>query len=230
MMIKLAPALLLSVLSVDDCTAFNAARPAAISRTALSMSNDFDNHYDYDVEVDRRGNIQNISESKTKRRDALSRFAATTAVATTAFLGASDAAFAAGAPTTEFSESGVSDASIARMTYDGKTIAPPQTAPAAPAPDAKAAASKAAVKPTADFDGNEAGAIGSTDEGTQSKFEPRIALPGGTLEDLDPRLLIGGVAVGVAALAVSSGSGREEGELLSAWLCCSKCYKCTDSC
>jgi len=58
----------------------------------------------------------------------------------------------------EFSESPTSDASIARLKYDGKIITPPPTAPAK------------------DFDGNEAGSVGSSDEGTKTPIKGAATL------------------------------------------------------
>lgn len=218
MMIRLAPALLLAALSSPDgrVAAFNGAArgPSSASRIAPSTAamassnnnNDFDAHYD--VDVDRRGNIRDISPSGIERRDALSRFAAAAGLAATIFGGAVvDPAFAAQAP--EFSESPTSEAAIGRMAYDGK-VPPPAPAPAAveevvAAPKAEAAAP--------DFDGNEAGSVGATDEGTQRRtmLDPRISLPplpgGLDFDPNDPRLLYGGAAIATGTILVTATAG-----------------------
>eukprot|EP00579_Thalassiosira_antarctica_P015968 CAMPEP_0201949002 /NCGR_PEP_ID=MMETSP0903-20130614/55752_1 /ASSEMBLY_ACC=CAM_ASM_000552 /TAXON_ID=420261 /ORGANISM="Thalassiosira antarctica, Strain CCMP982" /LENGTH=665 /DNA_ID=CAMNT_0048492199 /DNA_START=87 /DNA_END=2084 /DNA_ORIENTATION=- len=191
------------------------------------MSNDFDT--DYNVDDDRRGNINRIATSQFNRRDALARFAA--AATTAALFGGNPAMAATEASSTEFSESPTSDAAIARMGYDGKTPPPPEpsASPAeaeveAPAP-VKAAPVKAA-KP--DFDGNEAGSVGATDEGSQpraktavdrSRLDPGVSLPSmakltENLADVDPIIIGGSVAI-LSVLTIAgtvAGSGGDEGE------------------
>lgn len=238
MMIKLAPSLLLSVLCCpDEVAAFNAVRPATIRHHANAAprsmtNNDFDaENYDYDPDVDRR-----IEPQQLDRRAALARFAAA-ATAGTAFLGGNQQA-AVAAPA-EFSESPTSEASIARMGYDGKTPPAPPASPApaaptteaAPAEEPAAAAAKASSLKSEDFDGNEAGSVGATDEGGQpsaKKFVDAVdrtkldkaALPGmpsmetlvENLSEVDPRIVAGSV-VALSVLAVAT-SG-EEGEGIS---------------
>jgi hypothetical protein len=67
----------------------------------------------------------------------------------------------------EFSEAPTSEASIARLKYDGKIITPlpPPSNAATPAP--------ATAK---DFDGNEAGSVGSSDEGTKTPIKGAATL------------------------------------------------------
>lgn len=221
MMIKLAPALLLSVLcgSNDGVAAFSTSRPAVVAvasrpssgQAPLAMSNDFD--ADYDVEVDRRGNIQNIA-----RRNALARIAATAAVSATLLTGGT-AAFAADDKLPEFSESPTSESSIARMAYDGKGAAP-ETAPASEVQEAaseaaSSSAPEAKSSSNEDFDGNEAGSVGATDEGSQpsDKKAGSSTLP--KLDLSDKKVLglgAGGAFVALLGLAGLSG-GETEGEI-----------------
>ncbi|KAL9188026.1 hypothetical protein ACHAXT_006404 [Thalassiosira profunda] len=237
-MVKLAPALLLAALGAPG-EAFAPARPAAVRLASLSMVNDFEK--DYDVEVDRRGTIHNIAASGLDRRGALAKAAAATATAASIGMSiiAGGAAWAADRPPTAFSESPTSEASIARMAYDGKKAPAAPAAPAAPSAAAKAAPkaeAKMAKKP-ADFDGNEAGAVGPTDEGTQApvkglknnyaatrarldpKTLPPVDLSKVDIATIDPRLLGGVAVVGAAAIAAgaSEAANEERVERVKEW-------------
>lgn len=81
----------------------------------------------------------------------------------------------------EFSEAPTSDASIARLKYDGKIITPTPADAAAPAP-AKAK----------DFDGNEAGSVGSSDEGMKTPIKGAATLGAATFSSstIQPKLFI----------------------------------------
>lgn len=231
MMIKFAPSILLSVLLCSDgVSAFNAVRPVVVRNTIAqhSMTNN-DCEADYTVEADRQGNIENVSANKLSRRAALVRFAAM-ATAGTAFLAGNQAAMAA----PEFSESPTSEASIARMGYDGK--APAAEPAASPAEEKSVIAEAAPVaeassKSSADFDGNEAGSVGATDEGSQPSNKKavvgvtvdRSALDPAVLPTLDMEALIknlsetepkyvaaAGSVTLLSVLAVATSSGDEE--------------------
>eukprot|EP00578_Thalassiosira_sp_NH16_P026925 CAMPEP_0181100410 /NCGR_PEP_ID=MMETSP1071-20121207/13178_1 /TAXON_ID=35127 /ORGANISM="Thalassiosira sp., Strain NH16" /LENGTH=562 /DNA_ID=CAMNT_0023183137 /DNA_START=78 /DNA_END=1762 /DNA_ORIENTATION=+ len=219
---KIAPSVLLSVLSCtnDEVVAFSAVRPSATTShrhpVSLSVSNDFDTHYN--VDVDRRGNIEDISATKLSRRDALARFAAT-AVGSATFLGG-EAAFAAGADATEFSESPTSEASLARMAYDGKTIPAKEEPVSKPAEEAVAPKAEA-KKPSEDFDGNEAGPVGATDEGSQPPSTPMKAVSATSFKNSlpilqlpsaydDPKVIAAAVTIlGVSALGINGESEEE---------------------
>jgi len=233
MMIKFAPSILLSVLLCsDEVSAFNAVRPAvvrnAIARHSMT-NNDFE--ADYTVEADRQGNTENLSASKLSRRAAIARFVAMT-TAGTAFLAGNQAAMAV----PEFSESPTSEASIARMGYDGK--APPAEPAASPAEEEPVTAkaepvAQAPSKPSADFDGNEAGSVGATDEGSQPSDKKAIVgvavdrsaldpanlptLPGmetlvKNLSETEPKYVaVAGSVALLSVLTVAASSGDEEG-------------------
>lgn len=181
---------------------------------SLSVSNGFDTHYN--VDVDRRENIEDISATALNRRDALARFAAT-AVASATFLGGK-AAFAADA--TEFSESPTSEASLARMAYDGKTV-PAKEEPSKPAEEVETP--KAEVKkPSEDFDGNEAGAVGASDEGSQPPPTPKKAVSAASVKNSLPILqlpyayddpkVVGGAAAAVTILGLAVLGTNNESE------------------
>jgi hypothetical protein len=70
-------------------------------------------------------------------------------------------------PASEFSESPMSEASIARAMYDGRDIAAPAP-PTLVAATNSSAAEIAKLKRRADFDGNEAGPAGAADGGTSA--------------------------------------------------------------
>lgn len=178
------------------------------------MTNDFDAHYN--VDVDRRGNIQNIAASEFNRRDALTRFAAT-AVASAAFLGGSPA-FAADAQAATFSESPTSDSSIARMGYDGKGAPAPVEAAAAP-PAEEATKEVAEPKKKDDFDGNEAGSVGGGNDVSwkkKVKVDPKITIPnlnlpvGQLISDEDVPKVAGGAVAFVVLASIASGGDEEE--------------------
>lgn len=194
-MLKLAPSLLLSVLCSNESAAFNVARPAVTSphrhqatTTSLSMSNG-------------GNNIDDMTASQLSRRNALARFAATaTAAAGATFFGANPAFAADAANASEFSPSPTSDASIARVGYDGKGQLVAE-ADAAPAAEAEAAPAEAAPAETKAGDTDEYGSPES-EEGTQASLDPKVALPSiGEIAGVNAKVIAGGVAV-VGVLAV----------------------------
>lgn len=150
-------------------------------------------------------NDNDIRDEVSNRRNVLSKFAAAASILGTSSL-LNQPAFAA-----EFSESPTSEASIVGSTRYDKS--PAATKPEQPAEKKTTLADEFRAEETnkssGDYDGNEAGSVGSTDEGSQptkidaivdrTKLDPAISLP--PLGDIDPKLYVGTT---VAVLAVAS--------------------------
>lgn len=154
------------------------------------------------------------------RRGALGRFLAASAAIVVGGLPAG-----AEPPTllaaSEFSESPTSEASIARMRYDGREdLPPPPPPPPPPAPVAAAGAGGRAAK--ADFDGNEAGSVGAADEGTKSPIKGAVlaksSIPTNvTASSLEPKVsvpltnnqIVGGGVILFGFMALAAGNDEE---------------------
>ena len=203
------PSLLLSILccSSDGVAAFNAAvRPSVIAKTSSPSSSPNTLHREQ-VILSSMSNSNNEKEEVT-RRDALAKFAATSATLLGVSTNSPPRAYAA-----EFSESPTSESSIVQR-Y-GKKSPAPESPPAADASsstsdDKPSTSSDDESKKPEDFDGNEAGAVGATDEGTQptvkitakvdrTKLDPNVSLP--SLNEIDPKIL------GGAAILLATGIG-----------------------
>ena len=204
MKIAIPPTLLLSILSCsnDGATAFNAAimRPTILSLTPSSTSTQRQQL----VALSMAKNVDEVN-----RREALSKFVA----AASATLLGSNVANAA-----EFSESPVSESSLARGLFDKRWNKDPEPVEASPEESTEkvtAAPAKESKSSSGDFDGNEAGAVGESDEGSQpggEKFVPKAALPG--LNELDPQLVgyvAGVMVVGTVATSLAN-DGADDGE------------------
>lgn len=182
------------------------------------MVNDFDAHYN--VDVDRRGNIENIAASTLNRRQTLARLVAASAT----LLGGSSAFAADAPPPPEFSESPTSESSIARMGYDGKgapveaTAAEADVEEAAPPVEENVIEEVETTKEKADFDGNEAGSVGGGDGAAWAKKAdpqltiPNLNLPVGELISQDDFIKIAGGSVAVMVVAALANGGEDEGD------------------
>ena len=218
MKISIPSSVLLSILccSNDSVTAFNVVSQKNVKTQRASSQQQ--KH----VVLSMANNDNDIIDEVSNRRNVLSKFSAAASILGTSSL-LNQPAFAA-----EFSESPTSEASIV-----GSTRYKSPAATSKPEPEGKKTTladefrAEETNKSSGDFDGNEAGSVGSTDEGSQpttttkidaivdrTKLNPNISLP--PIGDIDPKIYVGTT---VAVLAVASiakvGEDADDGESLA---------------
>lgn len=193
-------------------------RPHHVVELCMSNDNELDTQYSVG-DINSRGKKQIISASDAasdiSRRSALARFAAASAT----FLGALPSMADEDAPTTAFSESPTSDASIARLGYEEKIDPPADKPPVVSSPpvDVKTEASAATttVPPPAEAPSTSTPpstlAVPSKEAtiAKSAKLEPKLALP--LSGDLSPDFFIATAAF--VGLAVTANTIQEDSDL-----------------
>ena len=174
--------------------------PHDVAGLSMSQDNEFDTQYSVN-DFDSRGKRQILSAvCDMSRRGALARIVAASA---TPFLGAFPSMADDDSPTTAFSESPTSDASIARSGYEGKIAIPAEKPPALSSPSLETEAPPATNTVTPPVEAPSSPPAAPAREAAIAKstsLEPKFVLP--LSGDLSPDFAIATAAfVGLAFIA-----------------------------
>ncbi len=178
--------------SCATATSHHHRRHHDVAGLSMSQDNEFDTQYSVN-DFDSRGERQILTAAcDMSRRSALARFAAASA---STFLGALPSMADDDAPTTAFSESPTSDASIARSGYEGKIAIPAEKPPVVSSPSLETEAPAATKTVTPPVEAPSEAAIAKS-----TSLEPKFVLP--LSGDLSPDFAIATTAfVGLAFIA-----------------------------